>query len=313
MKIAHDFPFDPTYGYTRETLLQVEPPPEPPGFVDFWKATYHDALRIPLRLESRKIASSHPGFETHEISFDSWEGARIGGWITLPGDGQFSHAIVSGHGYGGREGPEYWPDAITISACARGFQRSPHPCIPGTAMEHVVIGLESRETYVHRGCVVDFWCAASALLALYPAAADHLFYRGCSFGGGIGAHILAWDPRIHRGVLDLPSFGDYPLRVQLPCVGSGEAIRQVYLRHPEILDVLAYYDSACAARHINVPTLVAPALFDPAVPPPGQFAVANALRTRHDLFIHSFGHFPHRAEVREARELEQRITSFYLS
>ena len=90
MKIAHDFPFDPTYGYTRETLLQVEPPPEPPGFVDFWKATYHDALRIPLRLESRKITSSHPGFETHEISFDSWEAARIGGWITLPGDGQFS-------------------------------------------------------------------------------------------------------------------------------------------------------------------------------------------------------------------------------
>jgi cephalosporin-C deacetylase len=311
MKIVHDFPFDPTYGYTRETLLQIAPPPEPPDFADFWKATYLEALRIPLRIERRQIAAIRPDFETYEIEFDSWEGARIGGWITVPVGGDFGCAVVMGHGYGGREEPGFSPGAVTISPCARGFHRSPHPRIPGRGIEHVVVGLESRETYVHRGCVVDFWCAASALIACHPTAAERLYYNGSSFGGGIGAHVLAWDPRFHRGVLKVPSFGHYPLRVQLPCVGSGEAIRQVYLRHPEVLDVLAYYDSASAAGHITVPTLVAPALFDPAVPPPGQFAVANAIRAPRELFIHQFGHFPHRTEVQEAREFEQRTARWF--
>ena len=37
---AHDFPFDPTYGYDLPALLKIAPPPEPPGFVDFWRDTY---------------------------------------------------------------------------------------------------------------------------------------------------------------------------------------------------------------------------------------------------------------------------------
>jgi cephalosporin-C deacetylase len=305
MSIRHDFPFDPTYGYTLDKLLQIEPPPEPSDFVDFWQETYREALRIPLRIERRQIVSSDPAFETHEIEFDSWEGVRIGGWITVPVDGIFDFGLVLGHGYGGRGEPGYWPRAITMAPCARGFNRSLHPRFSNNPMQHVLVGLKSRETYVHRGCVVDFCCAVSTLIDCYPAAAARLFYRGGSFGGGIGAHLLAWDPRFHKGVLDIPSFGHYPLRVQLPCVGSGQAIRRVYLRHPEILDVLAYYDAASAARHINVPTMVAPALFDPAVPPPGQFAVANSIRAPRELFIRQAGHYPHPNEIEEAKEYER--------
>jgi cephalosporin-C deacetylase len=298
-------------GYTREALLQVGAPPEPTGFAEFWRGTYQAALAIPLRIQHRSIAATHRGFITHEIEFDSWEGVRIGGWITLPEDGTFDIAVVMGHGYGGREAPDAWPRALTISPCARGFHRSAHPRLPDNAMEHVLLGIENRDTYVHRGCVVDFWCGASALLELYPAAAKRLSFRGTSFGGGIGAHVLAWDPRFQRGVLDVPSFGNYPLRVQLPCVGSGAAVRQYWRKHPEVLDVLAYYDSASAARHVQVPTLVSPALFDPAVPPPGQFAVANPLPGK-ELFVKGFGHFIDRIEVRESRELEKRIAAFLL-
>ena len=302
---------DSTNANTREELLQIAPPVEPRGFTDFWKITYRDAICIDLNIERREIASIRPDFETFEIEFNSWEDVRIGGWITVPLKRKADHAVVMGHGYGGRSEPGFNPGAITISACVRGFNRSVHPRFPSTALEHVVVGIESRETYVHRGCVVDFWCAASALIACYPLLADRLYYRGSSFGGGIGAHVLAWDPRFKRGVLDLPSFGNYPLRVQMPCVGSGEAIRHAHLHHPEVLDVLAYYDAACAARHITVPTLVAPALFDPAVPPPGQFAVANAIRAPRELFIRQVGHLFNRTEIREDRELEKRIENWF--
>ncbi len=102
---------------------------------------------------------------------------------------------------------------------------------------------------------------------------------------------LPWDHRFQRAVLDVPSFGNHPLRVSLPGVGSGEAVRLMYRQQPEILSVLGYFDSAIAARHIRIPTLVGCAVFDPAVPPPGQFCVYNCLSAEKALFIRPASHF----------------------
>ena len=108
--------------------------------------------------------------------------------------------------------------------------------------------------------------------------AGRLVYAGGSFGGGLGPPAVAWDPRFTRAFFDKPSFGHYPLRVTLRSNGSNAAVSAYHRRHPEVLDTLRYYDAAFHARRITVPTLVAPAKFDPAVPPPGQFVVYNALR-----------------------------------
>jgi len=59
-----------------------------------------------------------------------------------------------------------------------------------------------------------------------------------------------------------------------PCTGSGEAVRDYAATHPEVLDVLRDYDAATAATYIECPVVVLPALRDPAVIPPGQFAIA---------------------------------------
>ena len=69
----------------------------------------------------------------------------------------------------------------------------------------------------------------------------------------------------------MPTFGHHPLRVECPCQGSGNAVREYLQARPEVMDVLQYYDAATAAGYIESPTLVSPALFDPKVPPPGQF------------------------------------------
>jgi cephalosporin-C deacetylase len=117
----------------------------------------------------------------------------------------------------------------------------------------------------------------------------------------MGALALPWDDRFRKAVLDVPSFGNHPLRVTLPCVGSGEAVRLLYAKRPQIMSVLRYFDSAVAARHIRVPTLVGCALFDPAVPPPGQFAVFNCLGSAKSLFVRPAAHFdfPEGAKVDE--------------
>lgn len=284
---------DPTYGYDLPRLLQVGAPAGPPDFAEFWRRTYDEAMAPPLHLAQRKIPCPEPGIELREVEFDSLDGVRIGAWIALPEDGKFACGVVAGHGYGGRQAAELRPSgppAVTISPCARGFDRSAHPQIPGVSDEHVLHGIASRETYSHRGSAADVWRAASALLELFPEAARRLHYQGGSFGGGIGALALPWDSRFRRAFLDVPSFGNHPLRLTLPCGGSGEAVRRHHRRHPEVVGALAYFDAATAARFVRIPTFVAAALSDPAVPPPGQFAVYNALAGEKALFVRQTGH-----------------------
>lgn len=313
--LRHDFPFDPTYGYDLDQLRSVGIPPEPADFSGFWQLTYEHSRQVDLNLTSREIPCPHEDYQLFEVAFDSLDGVRIGAWLTRPRVPSPScGGWVVGHGYGGRSGPEYelpGPAAPAIFPCARGFDLSRHPEIPGEASAHVLHGIAHRETYSHRGSTADLWGAASALLALCPEAKSNLRYYGGSFGGGIGALALPWDDRFRSGFLDIPSFGNHPLRVQLPCVGSGEAVRQYLLQHPKIMDVLAYFDAAIAARQIKIPIFVAAATFDPAVPPPGQFAIYNALTTEKDLFVRTAAHFPSRYEVTENRSLRPLLAQWF--
>jgi len=126
--------------------------------------------------------------------------------------------------------------------------------------------------------VEDLWLAVSSLLKLFPATAGHLAYLGSSFGGGIGALALPWDMRIQRAHFNVPSFGNHPLRLQLPTWGSAAAMQKYQREHGNILVTLNYYDAAIAAQSIQVPVHIAVALADPVVAPPGQFSIYNALR-----------------------------------
>ncbi len=289
---------DPTFGYDLTTLLAVGGPVEPPDFADFWRGQYARIRELPLRWRIGETDCPHPGYTLWEVGYDSLDGFRVGGWITQPRGISPEIGLVVGHGYGGREGPDFdlpGPPAVTIFPCARGFHRSAHPDFPADSQRHVLAGIERRETYVHLGCVAELWGATSVLAEAFPEIARTVFYIGGSFGGGIGALALPWEDRIRRAYLDVPSFGNHPLRVQLRCSGSGLAVRRRFLRDPRVLDVLAYFDAAIAARHIRIPVLVSAALADPAVPPPGQFAVYNALAGPKELVVRQSGH-PARVE-----------------
>jgi len=309
----HDFEFDPTYGSTQADLLQVGLPPEPDGFAAFWEATYVETLDLPLKLTKIELQSPDPRYELFRVDFDTWGGFRIGSWLTVPADGDIRCGVVVGHGYGGREAPDMdlpIRHAVAIFPCAPGFHLSAAAGLPGNAQEHVIHGIDSRESYILRPSVAMLWSAAAVLLSLQPQIADHLAYTGGSFGGGLGALALPWDARFVRAHLGVPTFGHHPLRLQCPCVGSGEAVRCYYRDHPDVVDVLQYYDAATAASHISIPVLVSPALFDPAVPPPGQFAVANAIPDR-QLFVLKAGHFDHEGGAAEELALREALERWF--
>lgn len=301
----HDFAFDPTYGYDLPRLLAITPPPAPGDFEAFWRSMYARTLNVPPRATMRKIDQHRKGRDTYIAEFDSLDGFRVGAWLTLPTDGDVRRGAVCGHGYGGRDEADYGPQfqhAAAIFPCGRGFNLSKRDDLPNNSDQHVVFGIESRDAYIHGKCAADIWAAVSALRELVPGV-EPIDYLGGSFGGGIGAMAVAWEPRFRRAFLEVPSFGHHPLRLTMPCVGSGEAVRRYYQSHPRVTEVLQYFDAATAATRIRIPTLLAPALFDPCVPPPGQFAVSNAVAGVKQLFLLQAGHFDYAGGDRVAVEM----------
>ena len=312
-KFTHAFPFDPAYGYDLDALLKVYPPDEPADYSAFWQSMYSEAQKVSVA-PRRKFVETRGNFDIFDVEFTSLHGAKIGGWLTVPQSGPVTRGVVLGHGYGGRDNPDEWlpmSQAAAIYPCMRGQSRSKSAGIPEEAAGHVLHGIASRETYIHGGCAADIWCAGTALIDLVPDAAERLDYMGASFGGGIGALALPWDDRFQSAYLCVPSFGNHPLRLTMPCVGSGESVRTHYQEHPEIAETLRYFDAAIAATHIRIPTLVAPALFDPAVPPPGQFAVYNAITGPKEVFVLSAGHFEYDASKVEDQLLNESLAAFF--
>ena len=307
---SNPYGFDPTYGYTLDTLKQVGCPPIPTDFAAFWQRTYDEARSIPPHATMRERRRSKHQI-VYDIEFDAWNlpgepPFRVGGWMTVPINEPVTTGVVVGHGYGGRAGPDAappLPNAAVIYPCARGFNRSARPDLPNNSDAHVLFGIESKETYIHRGCVtdpvgrgvgIDRTCSRDEANGSPTPA-------GAASGGGIGALAVPWEPRFRRAFLDFPSFGNYPIRLQLPCVGSGEAVRR--FGGEKHLPVLQYFDAAAAAAFTHTPTLVAAALYDPAVQPPGQFAVYNCLAGEKQLFVREAAHVEYAGQAEEDARL----------
>lgn len=274
--------------------------PVPVDFDDFWQGVAARARAVAPDVERAPTSSPR----TELVHFTSLEGFRVGAWLVLP-EGDVTSVVVNAHGYGGRGSglePGFVPaGAAAFYPVARGLpELSLDDQIPATSAEHVVHGIGSRETYVHLGCTADLvFCALEALgellgrpLGLRHAGLPVGLYGG-SFGGGIAAMGAPFDERVDAVALLVPSFGNNAARLATDCLGSGAAVTAHVREHPEAWDVLDYFDAATSAARITVPTVIAPAHEDPAVPPVGQWAVAEAvpaeLRT---IFPLAAGHVP---------------------
>lgn len=303
----HPYAFDPTYGFGLAELLAVRQPPAPPGFDDFWRARYLAAREIDPKPRLSSSAATHPDWRVEDIRYTSTGGFDIGGWLLRPRQGEISHGLVVGHGYGGRDQPDFdlpVANAAVLFPCFRGLSRSRRPGISTDPAFHVLHDIGDPKRYILGGCVEDLWLGVSALTRLHPELGDRVGYMGTSFGGGIGALAIPDDPRIVRGHLTVPTFGNMPLWQSLPTTGSGQSVQRYLKTHGEARASLDLFDAAVAAARIRVPVLAAVACFDPAVAPPCQFSVANALTSSngHETVILDAGHFDYPG-MQEQQEL----------
>jgi cephalosporin-C deacetylase len=312
--LEHGYGFDPSYGYSLDDLLAVEPPAGPPDFTAFWTARYRRALAIDPtpRLGPSQVVI--PRFDVEEIAYRSTDEFTIRGWLLRPTQGPARRGLILGHGYGGISAPPLDlvdERAAYLVPCFRGLGLSARPQISQEPRWHVLHDIDKRNRYILGGCVEDLWTGVSALLVLLPELEGHLGYLGISFGGGIGALGLPWDARIGRGHLNVPTFGHQALRLRLPTTGSAAAVQAYARHHRHVLATLAYYDAAVAAGSLRQPMHVAAARFDPAVAPPGQFAIYNAIPDGKQLFVLDAGHFDYPDRARQEQALRAELRSFF--
>jgi cephalosporin-C deacetylase len=315
MDSFHQYNFDPTYGYSLEQLLNIPPPvKEPTDFDQFWQNRYQNALNIQPQIHLKDCHQTIMDWRVFEMSYISTNEFLIHGWLLLPSSGIIKRGFIIGHGYGGRNAPDFHlplKNSALLFPCFRGLSRSTHPDISTQPNWHVLHHIESIHQYILGGCVEDVWLAVSALLHLYPNLQGHLGYLGISFGGGIGALALAYEKRISRGHLNIPTFGHHLLRLRLKTYGSGNSVQQFYCCHKkQTLQVLRYYDAATAAKRITIPMHCVCAKFDPYVAPPGQFAIFNALSGQKQLYVSDAGHHPYPAQHQQEQEMLAELVDF---
>jgi cephalosporin-C deacetylase len=306
--------FDSTYGYNLERLLQVGAPQEPPDFAEFWRYRYQRAVTVNPMPRLDRYESGRSDFDCFDLTYRSTDNIEIKGWALMPKQRPVRRGVIVGHGYGGREGPDFHlpiADAAFLFPCFRGLARSRCPPISDNPAYHVLHDINNKDRYILGGCVEDLWLCVSALLSLFPGVAGHVAYLGISFGGGVGAMALPWDSRIQKAHFNVPSFGNQPLRLQLPTWGSAASVQNYRRSHGHVLDTLNYYDAACAARYLRIPVHVAAALSDPVVAPPGQFSIYNALAGEKKLFILEQGHADYFNKASQEQTLLAGLNEFF--
>lgn len=314
---AQGYDFDPTYGMDLKQLLAIVPPVPPADFADFWGLRYAAALAVSPQPRVQATGRVLNDYVVHELRYTSTAGVEIGGHLLLPREGKVRRGVVIGHGYGGcglPDGPLSITETALIYPCFRGLGLSALANVSQDPQYHVLHDIQDKARYILGGCVEDLWLAVSALLELFPDLAGRIAYSGISFGGGIGALAVPWDERIRRLHLQVPTFGHQALRLTLSCTGSGKSLRAFQLQHDfNIMETLAYYDAASAVQYLRIPALVAAARFDPAVPPPGQFAIYNAMPEKlRRLIVLDGGHCDYPDQLQQIQEMNRELISFLM-
>ncbi len=282
---------DPSFGYTIDDLLKVPSLPRlPEGGEAYWRSRYERVRQMDLKISWEDEWTMVAARRVRKLRFDTPQGRSVGMWFSVPLEGEVTRLVVHGNGYGASTGAgdlllggeanlQLWRE-VSRDGCNL-FDLS------------VTDGIENKDTFVLGGRVEDVWCAVTVMRSLYPDRQLPLYYWGGSFGGGIGALAIPWDDRVEAAYFDVPTFGNHPMRMQTPCVGLGKALADYYRKHPEVMDVLRWYDAAATIAYARQPVLYACAILDPVVTPAGQFSIWHAHRGRKRLLVLPAGHLDH--------------------
>ena len=273
-------------------------------FGAFWSSVLKAAIAQPLNATFEPQDHAARGVRVCRVTYDGFEGGRIGGWYLEPEAGGPHPALLVFHGYSGRAPTAAallkWAsqDLAVLAIDCRGQVGSstdgaayPGGHRPGFMTQ----GILSRETYYYRYVYAD--CVRAVELAAAQPAVDpsRIGVAGVSQGGGLGlaTAALAAD-RVKFGAASVPYLCHFRRAAdiaEMPYREIADYVRAWPDRCDQVFETLSYFDNLNLADRTRARMLVSVGLADLICPPSTVFAVYNHMRCPKELVVYPFhGH-----------------------
>ena len=281
----------------------------PSDFDSFWA----DAVKkldetIPPDVRLEKIdAKSTPRHTCSRISFATYDGRRVWGWLNMPaGDGPFPVRVnVPGAGIGAL-GTEVSDAMITLTMNVHSY---PQPdtdaerqaaykaqdekyAAPRGVLRYCQAGIHiSREAYFYYASLLGINRAVNWLWKQPQVDRRRFTYSGTSQGGGFGFMLTALNGHFTKSCIFVPAITDL--------LGSRQEERQsgwpriIEAQKPENRTAAEknapYFDGVNFAARITCPVRVVVGFADCICAPAGVYAAYNLIPSRDKKIIHGIG------------------------
>lgn len=298
-------------GYEPERIVKGSP--TPPDFRDFWERAVRaldETVPPDPRLEPVPDRSTG-AFDFWRISFATYGGARVYGYLSIPKDASASKKYpvrvqVPGAGKGSWTNnmsgdPEAICMLITVHDFAPPFDlaelRGKHDELSGRLKAkwgtpyYDLAGIaKSREDYYFYKVILGANRAVNWLASRPEVDRSDFTYSGTSQGGGFGFYLLGLNRHFTRGVMFVPALADI-----LGCLAGRRSgwPRLVEQQRPEDRSAAQanapYFDAANFAPYITCPVRVVAGFSDNTCPPAAVYAAYNAIASRDKDILHGIG------------------------
>ena len=282
-------------GYEPEKIVQGLPCPD--DFDAYWQGERKRlAAEVPLAPTRERVTDYRKkGFACWKVSFATFGGKRVWGFLTMPEDGKGPWPLrVNVPGAG--------PAAVAASAGARPGEVSltlnVHPFEPaadakeqkklyeaqdvtcrkryGTTYATSGLGV-SREEYFYHDIILGMDRAVDWAVALPEVDRSRVWYSGGSQGGGFGMFLMGLNKSFTRGYVWICAIADHG-GYRLGRIPGWPRLVQCNEKNRAVAERFAPYFDACNfAARVKIPIRMSAGLSDCCCPPPAVWSAYNAL------------------------------------
>ena len=241
----------------------------------FWEGVEDELGRVPLQEEVQHDPFySEPEWDAYRVRYDSLDGYRLSGWLSIPrGDGPFP-GLIQMPDYGSAVDIPFMSlrhDAVVFNPSHRGQRGSDEPFLarhPGLLIE----GIGDPHTHILRGVYAD----ALRAVDLLADRSDVDRQRMVLYGGGLGATLAlvagALRPRVRALAVDMPIMVGTPGALELADAYPLEDVNDYLRTYPEereaALASLEPFNPLALAGGVTCPVLLSAGARDRGFCPP---------------------------------------------
>lgn len=279
-------------------LKNINPPlTRAVDFSSYWDQTLTQLHAQTSDINIINFTETGEGLCLQNLTFRSFGGALIHGYLLTPQYVESSPLIVYTHGYmGSCEVVWQWArrGASVFGIDIRGFGYSQAAVPNPSPYGFVLTGIESELTSVLRGAVCDYIRGAQVAEELLMNRHRSTVFYGRSFGGALAAIAAALTNNADLLVSAVPTFAWAEGRRKLVTQGSGAEINDYLEKFPEkekqVMRVLSYFDTMNFAPLIRCNSFIGVGLKDEVVPAETVYAFINHLACQSDIRHYPVSH-----------------------